>query len=191
MFDASDLAKPSSDLNADAVVQEKSFEKVRIDSGVGVSLPELRNLTVDDPVKFIATGALRIIQSYGVNEHIDNQDFSALFLPIVAGHVKNNAPIKLVLPAFPAKSPNRVNKVLGALPDLGEELALAHLDGMCKAIAEFYGPGAEVHIASDGIVYSGRNSYPPITLSDADSRSQTFFTLQTKTSGIMARHYVL
>ncbi|TID13836.1 pyoverdine dityrosine biosynthesis protein [Venturia nashicola] len=154
MVDAAHLAKTPSDLNTDAHVEEKLFEKVRIDSGTGVSLPELTRLTLHDPVKIIATRALQIIQSYGVNEHTENQEFSALFFPIAAGHVKNNAPIRLVLPAFPAKSPNRVDKVLGALPDLGEELALAHLDGMCKTIAEFYTPGAEVQIASDGIVYS-------------------------------------
>lgn len=156
MVGAEDLAKPLPGVNADVVVERRPLEKVRIDSGVSVSLPELVNSATDDPIKIIAKKALQIIQSYGVNEHTDNQDFSTLFLPIVAGHVKNNTPIKLVLPAFPAKSPNRVDKVLGYLPDLGEELALAHLDGMCETIAEFYGPGAEVHIASDGIVYSGR-----------------------------------
>ncbi|TLD19038.1 hypothetical protein E2P81_ATG01766 [Venturia nashicola] len=171
MVDAAHLAKTPSDLNTDAHVEEKLFEKVRIDSGTGVSLPELTRLTLHDPVKIIATRALQIIQSYGVNEHTENQDFSALFFPIAAGHVKNNAPIRLVLPAFPAKSPNRVDKVLGALPDLGEELALAHLDGMCKTIAEFYTPGAEVQIASDGIVYSGRKYRPLTTLSHANERS--------------------
>ncbi|KAE9964126.1 hypothetical protein BLS_008631 [Venturia inaequalis] len=154
MGGAAYVAEPPPDLNTIVPVEEKPFQKVRVDSSVGISLPELTDPALEDPVKTIATRALQIIQSYGVNEHIDNQDFSALFLPIVAGHVKSNAPIKLVLPAFPAKSPNRVDKVLGALPDLGEELALAHLNGMCEAIAEFYGPGAEVHIASDGIVYS-------------------------------------
>lgn len=115
-------------------------------------------LITGDPTTTVAKTALQIIQSYSVNENTDNQTFSSMFLPIVIDHVKEKIPIKMVLPAFPAKSPNRVDKVLGPLPDLGEELALAHLNGMCRTIAEFYGPGAEVFIASDGVVYSGMPS---------------------------------
>lgn len=48
-----------------------------------------------------------------------------------------------------------VEKVLGTLPDLGEELALMHLNGLCESIAEIYEYGAELVIASDGLVYNG------------------------------------
>jgi pyoverdine/dityrosine biosynthesis protein Dit1 len=61
-----------------------------------------------------------------------------------------------VLPAFPFKSPNRVDKTLGSLPDLGEELALQHLNGLCESIKEIYEPGAKVTITSDGLVYNGK-----------------------------------
>ncbi|QDS76248.1 hypothetical protein FKW77_001094 [Venturia effusa] len=156
MVDANDFERPLSSVNANTCVidAQKPLEKVRIDSGTSESLPGLTCSAPDIPVKIIATRALKILQSYGINEGTHNQDFSTLFLPVVASQVKNEIPIKMVLPAFPAKSPNQADKVLGTLPDLGEELALAHLDGMCKTIAEFYAPGAEVHIASDGIVYS-------------------------------------
>jgi pyoverdine/dityrosine biosynthesis protein Dit1 len=127
-------------------------KSTRIDSGVSTSGLEPN---VEDTSTVIASKALKIIQSYGVNQDAGYPDFLALFLPVVTDHVRNNTPIKLVLPAFPAKSPNRVDKVLGHLPDFGEELALAHLDGLCKAIGEVYRPGAEIFIASDGIVYSG------------------------------------
>lgn len=62
--------------------------------------------------------------------------------------------IHLILPAFPFKSPNRVDKVLGSLPDMGEEIALARLDGLCAQINEVY-PGTSLSILSDGLVYNG------------------------------------
>ena len=48
-----------------------------------------------------------------------------------------------------------VEKVLGTLPDLGEENALMHLNGLYESIAEIFEPGAELLIASDGLVYNG------------------------------------
>ena len=48
-----------------------------------------------------------------------------------------------------------MEKVLGKLPDLGEELALMHLNGLCESIAEIYEHGAEISLASDGLVYNG------------------------------------
>lgn len=62
-------------------------------------------------------------------------------------------PIELVLPAFPAKSPNR-HKVLGDLPDTAEELALGSLHDLCVEIGEIYPPGARLTICSDGHVFS-------------------------------------
>ncbi|HEU4733760.1 MAG TPA: isocyanide synthase family protein [Kofleriaceae bacterium] len=64
-----------------------------------------------------------------------------------------NAPIQMVLPAFPMKSPNR-NKTLGPLPDMGERLALRFLQWLCTQIRSFYAPGARIVIASDGRVFN-------------------------------------
>ena len=66
----------------------------------------------------------------------------------------------MILPAFPFKSPNARNKVLGTMPDFGEELALAHLNGLCQNIGEVYAPGADVYISSDGLVYNGKKMKP-------------------------------
>ncbi|NYI06966.1 isocyanide synthase family protein [Allostreptomyces psammosilenae] len=66
--------------------------------------------------------------------------------------VRRDEPIHLVLPAFPAKSPNR-NKVLGTLPDLGEYLALSFLQSLCDHVSHFHGPGARITICSDGHVF--------------------------------------
>ncbi|MBP2471542.1 pyoverdine/dityrosine biosynthesis protein Dit1 [Crossiella equi] len=70
----------------------------------------------------------------------------------VARAIAENRPIPLVLPAFPAKSPNR-DKVLGYLPDKAEELAVGFLSELCDRIAEVHAPGAELTICSDGRVF--------------------------------------
>lgn len=71
----------------------------------------------------------------------------------IDGYLKKNLPIEVVLPAFPAKSPNR-QKTLGPMPDLGEVLALQSIQKICEKIAEIYKPGAKVVICSDGRVFS-------------------------------------
>jgi pyoverdine/dityrosine biosynthesis protein Dit1 len=63
-------------------------------------------------------------------------------------------PIQLVLPAFPFKSPNKGGKVLGALPDRGEELALLRLEQFCQTIETVYPTGCTVTIFSDGRVFN-------------------------------------
>ncbi|TDZ26084.1 Spore wall maturation protein DIT1 [Colletotrichum orbiculare MAFF 240422] len=60
----------------------------------------------------------------------------------------------MVLPAFPAKSINCVGKVLGTVPDLGEELALDRLNDLCCRIRKVYNPGAVVLVATDGACYN-------------------------------------
>jgi hypothetical protein len=66
-------------------------------------------------------------------------------------------PIHMVLPAFPFKSANKVTKVLGPLPDKGEEEALRLLDGLCEEIRQIYSAGARICIVSDGLVYNGES----------------------------------
>lgn len=76
--------------------------------------------------------------------------------------------IRLVLPAFPFKSPNKISKVLGSFPDKAEEVALAHLNGLCVMIKEIHAPGAEVLIVSDGLMYSGLVPHDIASLQAAD-----------------------
>lgn len=103
-----------------------------------------------------ATQVLSIIEQYGLNyERSGKWDGFETFLPIVAGQIARREPIRMLLPGFPFKSPNTRDKVLGVLPDLGEELALKHLDGLCEKIKAVYEYGAECHITSDGLVYNG------------------------------------
>jgi len=67
--------------------------------------------------------------------------------------IANDKPIHMVLPGFPAKSPN-LNKVLGKHPDKGEQLALCFLNNMCDSIQSLYPPGAKITICSDGHVFA-------------------------------------
>lgn len=87
---------------------------------------------------------------------VDRSDEGAIkSLSTVYRAVKAEQPVRMVLPAFPFKSPNTKFKVLGTLPDKAEDVALAHLNGMCVAIQEIYAPGAKLVIVSDGMVYNG------------------------------------
>ncbi|KAF3036172.1 hypothetical protein E8E12_004274 [Didymella heteroderae] len=85
----------------------------------------------------------------------DRSDEGALkFLGLIFRAVKNSEPVRMVLPAFPFKSPNSDVKVLGTLPDKAEDMALAHLNGLCAAIEDIYSPGAILTLVSDGLVYN-------------------------------------
>lgn len=104
-----------------------------------------------------ATKILKIIEQYGLNyERTGSWDGFETFFPVVLGQVSRCESIKMLLPGFPFKSPNSRDKVLSNMPDLGEEIALKHLNGLCENIKAVYEHGAEVHITSDGLVYNGR-----------------------------------
>lgn len=77
----------------------------------------------------------------------------ALHLPRVAYFVAIDRPIHLILPAFPAKSPNR-RKTLGALPDMAEEQSLLYLANICAELRTIYPAGVRMTICSDGHVFS-------------------------------------
>ncbi|MFJ9691118.1 L-tyrosine/L-tryptophan isonitrile synthase family protein [Kitasatospora sp. NPDC101183] len=75
-----------------------------------------------------------------------------LQLAQVTAFIRAGEPILLTLPGFPCKSPNPA-KVLGHLPDEGERLSLAFLDGLCAEIGCLHAPGARLLICSDGHVF--------------------------------------
>lgn len=74
-------------------------------------------------------------------------------LQIIEQLVAKQLPIKMILPAYPGKSPNR-NKTLGYFPDLAEHHSIDILSQLCDEINEIYQPGAQVIICSDGYVFS-------------------------------------
>ncbi|KAF7616902.1 Pyoverdine biosynthesis protein [Aspergillus oryzae] len=67
--------------------------------------------------------------------------------------VQHNSTLQLCLPAFPCKSSNP-EKVMGVLPDRGEEIALRRLHAFAHKIEQIYPPGARILIISDGHVFS-------------------------------------
>lgn len=71
----------------------------------------------------------------------------------VSHHVNKGERLTLILPGFPAKSPNR-KKTLGPMPDLAEKYALENLVRLCQRIEQIYEPGAEIIVCSDGRVFS-------------------------------------
>ena len=67
--------------------------------------------------------------------------------------LENNIPVSFILPAFPAKSPNR-EKTLGDTPDMGEVFSLHFLNQLCEDIQQIHQAGAKITICSDGRVFS-------------------------------------
>jgi pyoverdine/dityrosine biosynthesis protein Dit1 len=88
------------------------------------------------------------------------------FVEKIVQCIEHQSEIRLALPAFPFKSPNKTAKVLGDLPDCGEETALLHLNGMCQAIGDLHKAGASLHIVSDGLMYNVSNTYVPLGVYD-------------------------
>ncbi|EAW14838.1 isocyanide synthase xanB [Aspergillus clavatus NRRL 1] len=118
----------------------------------------------DDEATAIAV--LKVIETYGVNYEKTGASWQGLtsFIPTVVNQIQKKEPVRMILPAFPFKSPNGRDKVLGILPDLGEELALHHLNGLCENIQSVYEPGADVYISSDGLVYNDILGVPDETV---------------------------
>lgn len=80
--------------------------------------------------------------------------------------VKKDEPLHLILPAFPCKSPNRLKKVLGEMPDKAEELGLVALNDLCKEIWSVHQPGAFITVASDGRVFADLIDVPDSTVKE-------------------------
>ncbi|KAJ5788030.1 hypothetical protein N7457_003020 [Penicillium paradoxum] len=107
--------------------------------------------------RLTAEKIMDIVETYGSHERTTAAGEwlgRSSFTPRVQTHIAVNRVIPMVLPAFPMKSNNRMDKVLGPLPDLGDELGLARLANLCRDIKAVYRPGAIVVIVTDGICYN-------------------------------------
>jgi len=87
------------------------------------------------------------------NSQEDFAEEAAVHTKKIIHFIEEEKPVHMILPAFPAKSPNR-KKTLDIYPDKGEELALETLYGLCQKIREIYAPGATLTICSDGRVFA-------------------------------------
>lgn len=163
-IDATDLATSSASARADPLADTAAvaangngFTKLHED-GANNKITTISISEIPSNERKMAVDILKIIESYGVDYEKTGESWKGLesFVSTVMGQVERQEPIRMILPAFPFKSPNARDKVLGVLPDLGEELALAHLNGLCENIGQVYKPGADVYISSDGLVYNGK-----------------------------------
>ncbi|TDZ46123.1 Spore wall maturation protein DIT1 [Colletotrichum trifolii] len=91
------------------------------------------------------------------SHHEENTGSVPAYEAVAAARLKAfddaDEPVSLLLPAFPWKNAN-AEKVLGADPDFGEELALARLNHLCEELGTIYPHGAELTLVADGPVYN-------------------------------------
>ncbi|KAF6842778.1 pyoverdine dityrosine biosynthesis [Colletotrichum musicola] len=118
-------------------------------------LSKVDSQIMDEEALTIASGILDIICRYRLRRpNAPELEGRLGFLSQIYRKVKSRSEIRMCLPAFPFKSPNTTDKVLGRLPDKADEFALHNLNGLCAAIKDFYEPGAKLTIISDGLVYN-------------------------------------
>ena len=156
------LETPSPTKVVAEVSGQKESDAVKPNSTEVAALPAYDPYAKEKPrpktIKEISEDVVGVLERYRLPHHSDvSKTWGAKkkFLVQVGKFVAQNEAVYMVLPAFPFKSPNKKTKVLGDLPDKGEEIALQHLDGLCKAIADVYPSGAKVFIVSDGLMYNG------------------------------------
>ena len=143
---------------------------------------------------------LDIIFEYALNKVDDSANQLAAgrpkFLSVIGQFVIARARVDMCLPGFPFKSANKVEKVLGTLPDKAEELALERLNTICVRIGGVYPPGAQLTIISDGLVYNGWSKTKQ-AISFTLSRfanimlwlRQTYWVYRIAIPGLMGRFY--
>ncbi|CAI7589021.1 unnamed protein product [Penicillium glandicola] len=97
-----------------------------------------------------------IIASYRICGPDDRYEdvYKPRLLETLQYFVSNKNEINLVVPAYPFKSPNDEDKVLGPDPDVGERLSLEHLNSLGARITQIYPGGAQITIVSDGCCYN-------------------------------------
>lgn len=72
----------------------------------------------------------------------------------ICGYVKSNEPIQFVMLGYPMKSPNARDKVLGVLPDFGEQISMHTFASFNHQVKQHYAPGINITLISDGYVFS-------------------------------------
>lgn len=127
-------------------------------------------LTVEEKIARI----LNVLARYRINNAAKKTQWLGvdIFAAQLRRYIERDSTIRFVIPAFPFKSPNKISKVLGSFPDKAEEVALAHLNGLCITITDIHAPGAEVLVVSDGLMYSGLIPHDITNLQFANALNQ-------------------
>ncbi|KAF2724383.1 hypothetical protein K431DRAFT_310319 [Polychaeton citri CBS 116435] len=156
------IAEESEDVGSDTNESTCSASKSVVTLVTVANEPEVVEYPINnDPSTRLADRILDVMATYSQHLITSLTDGHAghawpgkfKFIERVKRQVDNNEPVKIILPAFPWKSINTVDKVDGRLPDLGEVLALSRLNAMCEDIKKIYSTGAELTIATDGLVF--------------------------------------
>ncbi|WDE05953.1 L-tyrosine/L-tryptophan isonitrile synthase family protein [Thalassomonas viridans] len=117
-----------------------------IDEDIAVKILEIifkRRKLVEAELSSPESLVLSALSPAEVEQHLDK----------VRLMVAQQQAIRMVLPAYPGKSPNR-DKTLSKLPDLAEKHSIDNLYRLCREIEQIYPPGAKIVICSDGYVFS-------------------------------------
>lgn len=84
----------------------------------------------------------------------------------MAPYIAAGVPIEFVMLGFPFKSMNTRDKVIGVLPDLGEQITLDNFVTFNNRVKEVYAPGVRVNIISDGLIFNGLEEIADSTVMD-------------------------
>jgi hypothetical protein len=174
----------SSALDAQSMDDEQISESLRL-----LEVQPMPTQALPKPKSDLTTAALilQIIESYGTQNMGINHQWGGIdsYAPMVVEQIRTGQPVRILFTGFGFKLP----LALGRLPDLGEKLALAHLNGLCSNIATIYEIGAEVHVSSDGLLYNGvHNSHRFLRV--LIDPSQICLVFQTKPFGRMWKVFV-
>jgi len=72
----------------------------------------------------------------------------------IENFTSSNRPIRFAMLGLPFKSINHSDKVLGTLPDLGEQLTVMNFEAFNANVQKHYAPGIKILVASDGYVFN-------------------------------------
>lgn len=89
------------------------------------------------------------------------------------------APIKFAMLGLPFKSTNIRDKVLGPLPDLGEELTIRNFEDFNNEVKQVYAPGIKIIVASDGYVFNDLLKVEDKVVDEYKEINESFFSNST------------
>ncbi|OGM47512.1 putative spore wall maturation protein DIT1 [Aspergillus bombycis] len=136
-------------MSIDQLFAELILDRIDI---TATTLPAVTEPSVDLTIEQIVNLFDKELRYCVQNDQWEAQGRS-YFAEKVRFFVRHSSTLQLCLPAFPCKSSN-LDKVIGVLPDRGEEIALRRLHAFAHQVEQIYPPGAKILIISDGHVFS-------------------------------------
>lgn len=110
---------------------------------------------------------LNVFEGYRMQPLLTDQ-YESAGKPILANAIEKftsaNQPVRFAMLGLPFKSTNQRDKVLGQLPDLGEELTIKNFETFNAHVKQVYAPGIHMIVASDGYMFNDILSVPDNTV---------------------------